>query len=111
MEKWNCYTTSPVDWGWNFQRDFKQLVVKLAIDDAENAFDIFRSSFCQELLDDFEYAKAAALDKGWEGDFAEGPKVLGIPNSDGSFSNMFVWKQKNNGTTFFITSLELPWME
>lgn len=50
---------------------------------------------------------------GWEGDVVQGPFVGGIPTGisgqDGRI--MIAWKQHNNGITFVVSPIHLPWLE
>jgi hypothetical protein len=47
----------------------------------------------------------------WEGDITDGPYVFHLPdNGYPNFYYAFVWKQRNNGTTFIASQIELPWL-
>lgn len=57
--------------------------------------------------------KAVATLAAWEGDVREGPYVIPIPGGEwGAFEPelAFAWKQGNNGTTFIVSPVELPWL-
>lgn len=60
-------------------------------------------------------AQAAAAKVGWEGDVRGEPYVIGLPE-DGAISGgggrfIIGWKQDNNGTTFVVSPVRLPWLE
>jgi hypothetical protein len=60
-----------------------------------------------------EKGKGLAAKVGWEGDMRDGPYVAGLPKPasgrDGQV--MVAWKQDNNGDTFIVSPLRLPWLE
>jgi hypothetical protein len=49
----------------------------------------------------------------WEGDFADGPLISGLPRPDGdSWTEVIVGiKQGNNGTVFLWTPYALDWLD
>lgn len=65
----------------------------------------------QEFRRDLEAAKSFAKHAGWEGDFVRGPGVFWLPDSESrSFKYAFAWKQQNNGMTYVVSPLPLPWL-
>lgn len=47
----------------------------------------------------------------WEGDYTAGPFVFLLPDPDcDCLRHGFIWKQRNNGTTFVASPFELPWL-
>jgi hypothetical protein len=54
-----------------------------------------------------EYAKAKLL---WEGDMTVGPRFAALPNGEYDNALMIAWKQANNGTTYIVSEIELPWL-
>lgn len=112
MTEWNCYVSSPIDYGWDCMPDLTEVATKLVLEETQNEIENWPAGLGRDLLGDFRLAKEAARKKGWEGDFTEGPKVIFLPLPDETnFSYMFVWKQKNNGSLFFVSPIELPWMD
>lgn len=65
-------------------------------------------------IDDFlrawESAKEAASAEGWEGDFRHQPVVFWVPMST-TFEYGFAFKQDNNGDTFVLSPVAMPWLE
>jgi hypothetical protein len=62
----------------------------------------------------FDFAKACVLASkaGWEGDFAEYPRIFWIPEPNhGDWVYGFAWKQSNNGTCFIASPVELDHLE
>ena len=48
----------------------------------------------------------------WEGDIMEGPYVFTLPDPDFSSSKEgFVWKQRNNGSSFIASPCPIQWLE
>jgi|TARA_R100000084_G_scaffold95393_1_gene49196 hypothetical protein len=49
----------------------------------------------------------------WEGDVTDGVYVFSLPgpNGDLSLSIGIVWKQENDGATFVVSEIELPWLK
>lgn len=61
-----------------------------------------------EILFDFAKACVLASEVGWEGDFATYPRLMWLPNpSQGDWVYAFAWKQRNNGTCFVVSPIEL----
>lgn len=83
--------------------------------------------FCQvqkEIPDELEFIKDSTLNalketeeffrynSMWEGDVRSGPFVFAIPDPDNaSYREAFVWKQRNNGTSFIASPCPIPWLE
>jgi hypothetical protein len=90
----------PVDW-WCGCLTFDQYVATLQPKEIAEA---------KALL---EKAKAHADQCGWEGDMVEGPFVFGVPPRHGynTFDVGFAWKQDNNGTTYVVSPVPMPWLE
>lgn len=118
---WIVYAISPIDWHWehlqtveDFARKIsgKNLALRLGrdgdivIDDEYYGEDISLDEF----LDDWKSAREAAHSEGWEGDFRQGPVVFWIPD-DTNFRYGFAFKQDNNGTTFIISPVRMPWLD
>ena len=65
----------------------------------------------------YEEQRAKALTlarrRGWEGDFAVGLLIAGIPPGRGDTWGKWIygWKQSSNGTTFIASPYRLPWLE
>jgi hypothetical protein len=74
--------------------------------------EICGGDFAKDLTRAFADAvRAATRLSEWEGDFSRGPCVMPIPDPDNNgFQAAFVWKQDNNGTTFVVSPVALPWL-
>lgn len=104
----------PIDFGWEYLQPVDEVAAQLARDKSGVAEPTFLSALpgLRKFLDDFENALRAARHEGWEGDFrgAATPRVLWIPGAI-KFDYAFVWKQDNNGTTFVVSPVEMPWLD
>lgn len=98
------YDIAPIDhWdGWTHVDDFK-------FKNDENECDGYTF---KQFNRDLSLGKDAARSIGWEGDMIVGPMLSGIPQMDGNHwpHIMIGWKQKNNGTTFILSPIHLPWL-
>jgi hypothetical protein len=108
-----CYHISPIDFAWQQLKTVVETASELASDEAELAVMGASSSEypeAAEFLSDWKEAKSMAYAEGWEGDFRQGPVVFWVPTSD-SFKYGFAFKQDNNGSTFVISPVPMPWLE
>ncbi|MBM0201857.1 hypothetical protein JNW90_01140 [Micromonospora sp. STR1s_5] len=48
---------------------------------------------------------------GWEGDMRHQPYIGGVPSGDGATDRYMVVKQDNDGYTFVISEIPMPWLE
>lgn len=110
------YVCSPIDNNWGNLKSVMEYARELGARDAaiiaehgEKGLLSFDDSV-GEFLKDWEEAKSAAYEHGWEGDFRQGPSVFWLPDETG-FIYGFVFKQDNNGTTYVISPMVLPWVE
>lgn len=62
-----------------------------------------------EIFAAFIEAICLMTERKWEGDFTEGPCVFALPDANVA-KVAFVWKQSNNGDTFVVSPVELPWL-
>ena len=79
----------------------------------QEVWEIPRGGEVLELLDmALEAAQERKLLRYWEGDFREGPYCLFLPDPDSSAISLaaFIWKQENNGSTFVVSRVELPYL-
>ncbi|HCT4984470.1 TPA: hypothetical protein OTZ20_002895 [Pseudomonas aeruginosa] len=109
--RWYVYEVSPIDYGWNFPQSLSDVIARFNADCSddvpkEQGYDL---SMLKSFVDDWDSAKMAAASKGWEGDFRHKPVVFWIPIED-RFEYGFVFKQDNNGTTFVVSPVVLPWL-
>lgn len=108
---WHTYETPPVDIGWEDLRTVQEtagvLVARMQSTGVKNDVD---ASALHSFLAAWTSAKDAASSKGWEGDLRIEPVVFWVPN-DTEFSYGFVLKQDNNGTTYVVSPVPMPWLE
>ena len=111
---WKAYAIVPIDFGWEHLQPVSEIVGKLAVDHSDVAVPSFLGALphLREFLDDFEHAMRLARDAGWEGDIRGSmePRVLWLPGET-KFDYAFTWMQDNNGTTFVVSPVALPWLD
>jgi len=107
------YCVDPIDFGWENLSTVAETAARLgaatavaAVDKQKHAGPLLDVS---EFLHAWEVAQVTASGAGWEGDFRDDPVVFWIPYADG-FRFGFVFKQDNNGTTFVLSPVEMPWV-
>jgi hypothetical protein len=65
-----------------------------------------------EVWDRFRSAMTAAKEgSNWAGDIREGPFVLLLPEPPAMQLAGFLWKEENNGTTYVVSEIALPWLD
>lgn len=103
------YATGPIDYfaGTVSIEELKKQIIKETLDFQDS--DLIFNNIIREL----EIAKVnIAKYSLWEGDIIEGPFVFAIPDPDiVGMQYGFVWKQRNNGTTFIASPCAIPWIE
>jgi hypothetical protein len=95
-----AWCINPVDFGWRLLRTVDAVGAEMASHDTTDALEFWTR---------WEQAKAAARRVGWEGDYAEDPVVLPVPEEN-QFDYGFVIKHSNNGDTFVLSPIYLPWL-
>jgi hypothetical protein len=115
MEMKFVYELGPIDFQWGN--------LKTVAETANNALassfssvpslrelrNVDNITFLSEFLVSWREAQKMAALQGWEGDFRHDPEVFWLPLHV-EFVWGFVLKQDNNGTTFVISPLALPWL-
>lgn len=111
------YCISPIDIGFRFLWTADQFRDQLRLEDIQQNDGFGRLSGKPITLPglnrfelDFERAKHLARDLGWEGDFRDGPFVMPVL-IETEVDYAFVWKQNNNGSTFVLSPVPLPYLE
>lgn len=110
---WHVYEIGPIDNNWDKLSTVRDAAEKLGALEARFRADSgerfpFEPS-TEDFLSDWEAAKQAAIDSGWEGDWRQLPAVFWLPDPrSAQFRYGFVIKQDNNGTTYVISPFELP---
>jgi hypothetical protein len=100
----------PIDWNWQHLTPLETFVQKVRDAGQDPKLQEDEAFSVDEILADWEHAKALAHDKGWEGDFRVGPYIFWLPTETG-FTYAFAFKQDNNGTTFIVSPVQLQWVE
>ena len=100
--KWHVYGCSPIDFRWEFLSTVSETSSVMHRADSPDSSD--------EFLARWEEAQAEAKRSGWEGDFRHEACVFWLPNVY-EFWYGFVFKQDNNGTTFVVSPVRLPWLD
>ena len=116
---WTAYCTGPIDWMWPALMTVE--VAETIVARSGEEFDdeptpripFTRSEAAEAFRLDLETAKALASRVFWEGDIVGGRiGVFWIPDPDNmTFEYAFAWKQVNNGSTFIVSPIPLPWLE
>ena len=116
---WIAYKLPPLDYGWEHLATAQDVAAKLAATEISDLLDRATPAWSiADFVTDLTNACELARTKGWEGDFrlrAE-PRVLWLPivrrgSLSRGFEYAFVWKQENDGTTFVISPVQLPWLD
>lgn len=106
------YAIAPIDFYWEFLVKVEDHAAMLAAAEAREQVKGVQEEFARDGLAGFlaawDDAQQAARQAGWEGDFAQSPRVFWLPTTDHEFSFGFVVKQDNNGTTFVMSPVPLP---
>ena len=108
---WHTYALPPIDFGWENLKSVRETAAAILASSTSGARpnDVDAADL-NHFLTSWQSAKAAASAAGWEGDFREEPVVMWLPN-ESEFKHGFVLKQDNNGETFVVSPVELPWLE
>jgi hypothetical protein len=120
MKTYHVYVLPPVDIGWGMFKTVRQVIdiacddiKKRAADNFENLLyhgrGVYRSEVdISDFLENYDQSLRAAKKTGWwEGDMRHEPVVVPLVRElEGEYG--FMWKQDNNGTTFVVTSEEMP---
>jgi hypothetical protein len=109
-----CYSLAPIDFGWG-QIQTVQFVVDLEIQrmlahDRGLEAD-FEALSLPEFLQQFEDSRQLAISLGFDGILREEPRVFWMPDGSGDFCCGFVFKQNENGITYVISPVQLPWLD
>lgn len=109
---WIISSADPIDFGWEHLRTvtetLENMVSSMGIKGSHNKWR-YKPDEIGLFLNRYEAAlKAASKLIGFGGDFRDQPYVIWMPGNTRyceSFQYGFIWKDDNNGTTFFATPL------
>lgn len=90
------YTCAPMDCHWGQMIDLYDFLKSLEDHYGENWH-----NEAYEYLRIFKLGRDNA--KWFEGDFAQGPKIMFVPTGESWPQTVITWKQSNNGTTFYAS--------
>lgn len=109
---WKSSCISPIDFRWEYLPTVEEVASKFAYADAEAAVhgDADGGDELTSFLAAFEAAKKLASAGYWEGDYRNPPVVFFLP-TELEFQYAFAWKQDNNGSTFVVSPVALPWLD
>lgn len=109
---WKSYCISPIDFRWEYLPTVEEIASKFAHADAAAVVhgNTYHSPELTRFLADFEAAKKLASEGYWEGDYRNSPVVFFLP-TECEFQYAFAWKQDNNGSTFIVSPVALPWLD
>lgn len=112
-----AYQIAFIDYHWgnlktvsDIAYDLLNSVLKVPYSNKNNHENEYNIDFLNEFLNNWSEAQKMAFELGWEGDFRHNPEVFWMP-IETAFEWGFVFKQNNNGTTFVISPIELPWLD
>jgi hypothetical protein len=97
-----AYHLPPIDFGWNHLKTVSETITNFTHDEEYECK-------ISEFLRIWELSKNLSEEILWEGDFRESPRVFWIP-SELKMIFGFVFKQDNNGSTFVVSPVELPFL-
>jgi hypothetical protein len=115
---WKAYHLKQIDNRWQFLQTVQdvagQIARSMASERVKGNPPYWHGESLQDFWQNFDKAKALARDAGWKGDYMDAssePKVLWLPDpNDATFKYAFVWKQSQNGSTFVVSQIALPWL-
>lgn len=112
MTRIYTYVINPMDWQWDAFPDVPTAISRIIqgdpyIPNSQNETWVTVMFFCRALAAAFD----AAVDAGWERDFkgSGGVRCFALPAQDEPKWG-FVWKQENNGFTFVMSPVGLPYL-
>lgn len=109
---WHTYCIPPVDFNWSFCKTVEETALEISKNNPVNISDehCFQCPTREDFENDWNEAKRLARENHWDGDFARGPIVFWIPTHN-TFCYGFAFKQDDDGATFVVSPVELPWLE
>lgn len=108
----HAYRIAPMDFGWERLVPVDEYVASLVKEDKEVRIET-PTEFGMNVLIFYGFlhrALDAGRKVGWEGDFRGEPYVGFLPDPHEPRTYL-VWKQENNGDTFVVSPVELPYLE
>ena len=119
--RWAAYTLPPIDFGWENLSTVEEVLRVFQADEEKARLEALQEDyeFQQEDLPyssvafqrEWAYAKNMAKEiSGGDEELRHDPAVMWIPG-EAQFNYAFVFKMQENGTTFVISPVEMPWLK
>ena len=102
-----AYSIVPLDFGWQTMptaEAYRGLLMKDAYSVTQGAESV--RAFNEFLQRSLDFASEKTV---WEGDFREEPRIVVMPGECETVLAV-LWKQENNGDTFVVSQVALPWL-
>lgn len=100
-----AYSLIPIDFGWDHLKTVNETISNIAQSAGNDRMQEEVTTF----LNDWSLAQEKAKKLGWEGDFRGEPRVFWLP-FESELKYGFVFKQDNNGDTFVVSPVDLPYL-
>lgn len=107
------YVIPPIDFGWEHLPTVEDTLKAIKRDEEirSNGGELYDLAYRSEKFSkDWEQAVTIAKSMGMSSDFRQEPSVLWMP-SELQMEYGFVFKEDNNGTTYVVSHIEMPWLE
>ena len=122
-QDWYVYIVPGLDSGWSHLKTVRQTLNDIILplqevmpfgdgeDEDPDEYDAMVLDEASTFVTEWGAAKFLASQYGWEGDFAEEPRVMWLPGPSGEFTYGFAIKQQTQGLTFIVLPKEMPEMK
>jgi len=111
--RWNLYVLPPIDFGLEHLRSAEETLKTFKHDEANLKKSDFKYDLAYRSKNfemDWGNAKLLAEELGMSSALKEVPAVFWVPD-DGQLTYSFVFKGQDNGTTYVVSPVELPWLK
>ncbi len=114
MDDWYVYEIDPIDFHWGYLKTVSETAREIGSEEATikalKGQHFYVEMAVQDFLANWESAKVAVKEKGWDSGFRQEPVVFWVPYQN-AFECGFVIKQDSDGTTFVVSPVRMPWFE
>lgn len=109
---WKLYILNPIDFGWEHLPTVEDTLKTIVSDEHQlsqsaHPYDIAYTSV--DFKKNWARAELMAKNGGMRSDFRDEPSVFWLPN-ESCMAYAFVFKEEDNGTTYVISPVDLPWL-
>lgn len=106
---WFIYPIAPIEFNWAFCKSVDDTLE--LISNNINREKYYQYPTADDFNNDWKIAQELARENGWSGKFAEQPVVFWYPNQK-IFDYGFAFQDASeDGATFVITSVDMPWFD